>query len=155
VGIPGNEIVDKLAVASLDSIFINQNIPLNATALKNISRLQVLAEWETFWVTGPDSVYKKLVPNINSKNKLLMQNCKKINRIRYGQTTLDNGKVLVGMGQKCPTCGVTLDISHYILNCGKPLNKLIFDFCNTHKIAHTITNVLSNIECLKLIITSK
>ena len=127
---------------------------LKKIAFNDIATKLILDEWQVRWDNSPDSILKKIYPNI--KHNVLPQfyNSRKINRLRYGKTTLNKGQTLVGIGKDCIQCGVPLDIGHLLLSCNLPLKTELKNYCNSHKIDHNLYNILTNKGCILIILAA-
>ena len=75
------------------------------------------------------------------------------NRLRFGQCHLNAYLHQIGRHETglCDSCGVPETVSHYIIDCTNDVTKQVKAYCQHHRQEHTLANVLSNGEMLRII----
>lgn len=145
---------DSLASSSQSNLFFDYTDKIGISVFKSISLQMMADEWQSRWDNERESIFKSLYPHVKNKTILPFNNNRKINRLRYGKTHINRGTTFVGIGQNCSACGVALDVKHLLLFCNTSLSSKLNKYCNSHKIDPNITNILSNADCISIILAA-
>ena len=128
---------------------------IKKNAFINIVIKLITEECQLRWDNLKSSVYKTIYPYVQNNARPPFYNSRKINRLRYGKTTLTKYYKIVGIGQDCPLCGMLLNTAHLLLTCTYlPLVNEIKQYCNSHEINHNLTEILTDKGCIRIILAA-
>lgn len=124
-------------------------IPHSPTEVYSIIKQFIFKEWSQFLNKQPfKHAYRPKtvglsLPDIYSNIQMIDRN---ITRLRLGTNLLpaNKGRYILGTDPVCPQCGVELDTSHFLMDCGVSASQRgrFFDGLNSLNIIPTVNNIL-------------
>ena len=157
VGIPGNEVADKLAKQSLTNPVIDINNPKTLQDRFSDIEKYVLAKWQQSWDSKSTTKhYKKIQKTISTKSKYDNHNRNKeksISRIRLGKCQLNGYLHTINRHKTglCDTCAVPETVQHFLMECQNKVTSAVKLHCTKKNIPWNIETILSNSSTLDVI----
>jgi len=158
VGIPGNEIVDKIAKDSHKKP-ITVHVPKIKKLIESDIDNEVINIWQDRWdLSEKGRFYYNINPSVNEKTSFSLEHRYQevqLTRLRFGDCWLNNVKALMGKSDSdlCSSCLVRETVEHFLLECVKHFD-LSLELTNTllmKGIDCSIYHVLREKVCLDII----
>lgn len=158
VGIPGNEMVDKIAKESYDkpvTIFVNKS---KRVIERNIDK-SVMDIWQDRWdLSNKGRFYYSVNPVVREKPSFSVQDRLKetqLTRLRFGTCWLNNTRALFEKegSDLCDTCLVRENVEHFLLECVKhfSLSLELVNLILEKNESCDVFSVLKDPDCLNII----
>ena len=156
IGIPGNEMADRLANEGVTKPYTEIEINLEITEIYNVIDEFCKDRWQNAWSKHAHEQFLMIERNVKSVTQHRYANRRMavtVNRLRFGQCGLNIylHKMNIHATGLSDICKKPETVTHYITECASEMTRYVTDNCRTRNIQCTIENVLNDRELLRSI----
>ena len=147
VGIPGNEIADRLARDGAKHEDVDYSVPLEQGDISRLVSAYICEKWQNSWNSNNTGhMYREIEPCVSTKVKFVHNNRKKeiaLTRLRIGKCCLNSylHEINAHPTGLCNTCNEPETVEHYLIYCKNAVTSAVRDLCSKLNVPITLSCV--------------